>query len=59
MQSFIAKCKILIKKVLNNQRFIMVELYSYRLIKLEERPGMLKSNYTVMSIYVYNDEVFN
>jgi glucose-1-phosphate thymidylyltransferase len=51
--------KILLKEVSDPHRFGVPEWKSDRIVGIEEKPKMPKSNYAVIGIYLYDQEVFN
>ncbi len=51
--------KILLKEVPDPQRFGVPELKEDRIIRIEEKPKEPKSQYAVIGIYLYDQEVFN
>jgi glucose-1-phosphate thymidylyltransferase len=51
--------KILLKEVPDPHRFGVPEWKSDRIVGIEEKPKMPKSNYAVIGIYLYDQEVFN
>lgn len=51
--------KILLKKVLDPQRFGVPELEGRRVVRIEEKPSQPKSDYAVIGIYMYDNEVFD
>jgi len=51
--------KILLKKVQDPQRFGVPELDGRRVLRIEEKPAVPKSEYAVIGIYLYDAEVFN
>lgn len=50
--------KILLKKVPDPQRFGVPELEGNRVLRIEEKPAVPKSEYAVIGIYFYDAEVF-
>jgi glucose-1-phosphate thymidylyltransferase len=50
--------KILLKKVPDPQRFGVPELDGDRIVRIEEKPKVPKSNYAVTGIYFYDSRVF-
>lgn len=50
--------KILLKEVPDPQRFGVAELKNGRIISIEEKPKMPKSNFAVTGIYMYDTDVF-
>ncbi|HJQ32253.1 MAG TPA: sugar phosphate nucleotidyltransferase [Pyrinomonadaceae bacterium] len=50
--------KILLKKVEDPQRFGVPELDGRRVLRIEEKPKVPKSDYAVIGIYMYDAEVF-
>jgi glucose-1-phosphate thymidylyltransferase len=51
--------KILLKEVPDPQRFGVPELQGDRIVRIEEKPSMPKSNYAVVGIYFYDAAVFD
>lgn len=51
--------KILLKEVLDPQRFGVPELREDRIVRIEEKPKKPKSQYAVIGIYLYDNDVFN
>jgi glucose-1-phosphate thymidylyltransferase len=51
--------KILLKKVMDPQRFGVPELDGRRVLRIEEKPAIPKSEYAVIGIYLYDADVFN
>jgi glucose-1-phosphate thymidylyltransferase len=51
--------KILLKEVPDPQRFGVPELKGNRIIRIEEKPENPKSQYAVIGIYLFDQEVFN
>ena len=51
--------KILLKEVLDPQRFGVAELRGDRIARIEEKPKEPKSRYAVIGIYLFDQEVFN
>lgn len=51
-------CLLSLAKIKNPQRFGVPEFQNGRLIKIEERPLMPKSDYAVAGIYLYDQNVF-
>ncbi len=50
--------KILLKKVADPQRFGVPELEGRRVLRIEEKPAVPKSEYAVIGVYMYDAEVF-
>jgi glucose-1-phosphate thymidylyltransferase len=50
--------KILLKKVIDPQRFGVPELSGRRVLRIEEKPKQPKSEYAVIGIYMYDAAVF-
>jgi glucose-1-phosphate thymidylyltransferase len=50
--------KILLKKVSDAQRFGVAEIHDDSVVGIEEKPGVPKSNYAVIGIYLYDATVF-
>jgi glucose-1-phosphate thymidylyltransferase len=51
--------KILLKEVPDPQRFGVAELQGDRIVRIEEKPEKPKSQYAVIGIYLFDQEVFN
>ena len=51
--------RILLKQMPNPQRFGVAELSDGKIINIEEKPKVPKSDYAVTGIYFYDDTVFN
>ncbi len=51
--------KILLKQVTDPQRFGVPELDGRRVVRIEEKPPQPKSDYAVIGIYMYDNDVFN
>jgi glucose-1-phosphate thymidylyltransferase len=51
--------KILLKEVHDPQRFGVPELKGDRIVRIEEKPKSPRSQYAVIGIYLYDQEVFN
>jgi len=51
--------KILLKEVPDPQRFGVPELKGDRIVRIEEKPKSPRSQYAVIGIYLYDQEVFN
>ena len=51
--------KILLKKVQDPQRFGVPQLDGRRVLRIEEKPEVPKSEYAVVGIYMYDAEVFS
>lgn len=51
--------KILLKKVPDPQRFGVPELDGQRVLRIEEKPELPKSDYAVVGIYMYDNGVFD
>lgn len=51
--------KILLKEVPNAQRFGVAEIQGDRVVGIEEKPAVPKSNYAVIGIYLYDASVFH
>ena len=50
--------KILLKKMSDAQRFGVAEIHDDRVVGIEEKPSVPKSNYAVIGIYLYDATVF-
>ena len=59
VRSFIEGGKIFLKEVPDAQRFGVAELDGDRVIGIEEKPEVPKSNYVVTGLYMYDAEVFD
>jgi glucose-1-phosphate thymidylyltransferase len=51
--------KIMLKEVPDPQRFGVPELDGDRVVRIEEKPEVPKSNYAIIGIYLYDDTVFD
>jgi len=51
--------KILLKEVPDPERFGVPELREDRIVRIEEKPTEPKSQYAVIGIYLYDNDVFN
>jgi glucose-1-phosphate thymidylyltransferase len=51
--------KILLKEVPDPQRFGVPELKEDRIVRIEEKPKTPKSQYAVIGIYLYDNDVFD
>jgi len=51
--------KIILKKVPDPERFGVPELRGQRVLRIEEKPEIPKSEYAVVGIYMYDAEVFD
>ncbi len=51
--------KIILKKVPDPERFGVPELSGQRVLRIEEKPALPKSEYAVIGIYMYDGEVFD
>lgn len=51
--------KILIREVKDPQRYGVAELEGDRVVSIEEKPELPKSNYSVTGIYMYDSSVFD
>ena len=51
--------KILLKEVPDPERFGVPELREDRIVRIEEKPREPKSQYAVIGIYLYDNDVFN
>ena len=51
--------KILLKKVPDPQRFGVPQLDGRRVVRIEEKPKVPKSEYAVIGIYMYDSDVFD
>jgi|SRR5665213_911 len=62
VQDFIAQprgAKVLLKEVTDADRFGVAELRNGRVVGIEEKPRVPKSNYAVTGIYMYDGTVFD
>jgi glucose-1-phosphate thymidylyltransferase len=50
--------KLLLKEVTDPRRFGVAEIRDKRVVGIEEKPGVPKSNYAVIGIYLYDATVF-
>jgi glucose-1-phosphate thymidylyltransferase len=57
--SFTNGAKIFLKEVTDASRFGVVELKKDRVISIEEKPKIPKSNYAVTGLYLYDSKVFS
>ena len=51
--------KVLLRKVVDPERYGIAALDELKVIKIEEKPKSPKSNYAVIGIYMYDNKVFN
>lgn len=51
--------KLLLKEVRNPYSYGIAEIYEDKIISIEEKPDIARSNYAVIGIYIYNNDVFN
>ncbi len=51
--------KILLKEVSDPERFGVPELQGEKVVKIEEKPKVPKSNYAIIGIYMYDSYVFD
>lgn len=51
--------RVLLKKVLDPQRFGVAEFCNKRIVNIEEKPKNPKSTYAVTGIYMYDSQVFD
>jgi len=51
--------KILLKKVNNPKEYGIAQIKNGKIIKIEEKPKKPKSNYAVIGIYMYENQVFD
>lgn len=51
--------RILLKEVEDPQRFGVPEIQGSRIVRIDEKPQVPRSNYAVTGIYLYDAEVFN
>jgi len=59
VHSFLEGGRIFLKKVPDANRFGVAELDGGRVIGIEEKPEVPKSNYAVTGLYMYDGEVFD
>jgi glucose-1-phosphate thymidylyltransferase len=57
--SFTNGAKIFLKEVPDASRFVVVELINDKVISIEEKPKIPKSNYAVTGLYLYDPNVFS
>jgi len=57
--NFNSGAKIFLKEVTDAQRFGVAELKGEKVISIEEKPKVPKSNFAVTGLYMYNPEVFD
>jgi glucose-1-phosphate thymidylyltransferase len=50
--------KVILKKVPDAQRFGVAEIRGDRVVNIEEKPKVPKSDYAVIGVYFYDDSVF-
>ena len=58
VSGFMGGSKILLKKVPDAQRFGVAELDEGRVIGIEEKPEVPRSNFAVTGLYMYDSKVF-
>ncbi len=58
-ENFESGAKIFLKELENANRFGVATLDGNRIIGIEEKPTVLKSNFAVSGLYIYDSEVFN
>jgi glucose-1-phosphate thymidylyltransferase len=51
--------KILLKEVPDPQRFGVPEIWGNKIVKIEEKPKIPRSNFAVIGIYMYDSAVFD
>ncbi len=51
--------KVLLRKVTDPERYGVAALDEFKVIRIEEKPKKPKSNYVVIGIYMYDEQVFN
>ncbi len=51
--------RIILKEVVEPQRFGVAEIHGDRIVGIQEKPRIPKSNYAVTGIYMYDDQVFD
>ncbi len=51
--------KVLLRKVVNPERYGIAALDELKIIKIEEKPKKPKSDYAVIGIYMYDNKVFD
>ncbi|MCD4676683.1 MAG: glucose-1-phosphate thymidylyltransferase, partial [Desulfobacula sp.] len=59
VRSFIEGGRIFLKEVSDANRFGVAELNENRVVGIEEKPEVPKSNYAVTGLYMYDGEVFD
>ena len=59
ISSFINGAKIFLKEVPDVSRFGVVELQKDKIVSIEEKPKIPKSNYAVTGLYLYDSKVFS
>lgn len=57
--NFTAGAKIFLKEVTDAQRFGVAELKGEKVIEIEEKPKVPKTNLAVTGLYIYDSEVFD
>lgn len=58
ISSFESGSRIFLKQVQKPERFGVAELKEMKVINIEEKPNLPKSNYAVTGLYVYDSDVF-
>lgn len=59
IQCFTYGATIFLKEVPDTRRFGVAEIHGPRIISIEEKPKVPKSNFTVIGLYIYDADVFD
>ncbi len=59
IQDFESGAKIFLKQVSDPERFGVAELDGDKVVNIEEKPSVPKSNWASIGVYIYDSEVFN